>query len=34
MPQPARDRVPRHTILFLAANPPGTGRLALDQEAL
>src|SRR4051794_40966723 len=23
----------KHTILFLAANPPGTGRLALEDEA-
>src|SRR5258707_15651615 len=32
-PPPARAATKKHVILFLAANPPGTGRLALDQEA-
>jgi CHAT domain len=32
--KPSRSRpTTKHVILFLAANPPGTGRLALDQEA-
>jgi conflict system STAND superfamily ATPase/CHAT domain-containing protein len=34
MPQPSRVRpAKKHVILFLAANPHGTGRLALDLEA-
>jgi hypothetical protein len=34
MRQPLRDRTtPKHVILFLAANPIDTGRLALDREA-
>jgi hypothetical protein len=34
MKQPSRARpTTKHVILFLAANPPGTGQLALDQEA-
>jgi hypothetical protein len=32
-PPPSRPRMQRHTILFLAANPSGTDRLALDREA-
>ena len=32
-PQLPAKRVVRHTILFLAANPVGTDRLALDEEA-
>jgi len=28
-----RDPLPKHTILFLASNPSGTDRRALDQEA-
>ena len=32
-PTDARVSANKHVILFLAANPPGTGRLALDQEA-
>src|SRR6185295_121579 len=30
---PARDPMTKHTILFLAANPSVTDRLALDREA-
>src|SRR5215470_10947811 len=30
---PQRSRLTKHTILFLAANPVGTDRLALDKEA-
>jgi len=35
MKQPSQPRAAtkKHVILFLAANPPGTGRLALDREA-
>jgi hypothetical protein len=34
MKQPSRGRAaPKHVILFLAANPNGTDRLALDREA-
>jgi hypothetical protein len=34
MKQPSRvGPTTKHVILFLAANPRGTGRLALDQEA-
>jgi hypothetical protein len=34
MPQPSATRAPnKHVILFLAANPSDTGRLALDREA-
>jgi WD40 repeat protein len=32
-PQSSRQPMKKHTILFLAANPTGTNRLALDQEA-
>ena len=30
---PSRSPLTKHTILFLAANPVGTDRLALDREA-
>jgi hypothetical protein len=32
-PSPTRSATKKHVILFLAANPRDTGRLALDQEA-
>ena len=32
-PRPPRPSMKKHTILFLAANPSGTDRLALDREA-
>jgi hypothetical protein len=33
VPTPRRPRMNKHTMLFLAANPLGTDRLALDREA-